>query len=373
LEAAVFRCALLAAVCSQFLFGWVIPVFADELEDTPDTVLAPPPAPAEETAAPAPPESPEPTSTPAKDAAPEPQKLNEPISVPVPESPIESLPDPEASDSGITIRIGPEANDDRPKLTDFSDSRFWPAYGRTQWMPGHRDRFGMFSIAGETAVASDEWGGLAFLSGHGFHFLNGPVQTDLRSKVFDFTWGLHWSGEVMEDWSASFTGRVGLFTDFEDSVRDGWRFPAEAIVFHDWTETLEGVGGVKFLDRENLPALPVLGVILRPDDRVRLEAIFPEPRVGIKVYEKDGSENWLTFSGEIGGGEWAIERSNTDLADVVTYNDYSAILGFHHYNVGKGDYALELGYTFARDLEYRSGAGDFESGDTFFIRWSSRD
>jgi hypothetical protein len=194
----------------------------------------------------------------------------------------------------------------------------------------------------------------------------------LPSKVFDFTWGLHWSGEIMEDWSASLTGNVGVFTDFEDSVRDGWRFPADAVVFHDWSETVRGVGGVKYLDRENLPALPVFGLIFRPDDRVRIEAIFPEPRVAWRVFAEEGAENWLSLSGEIGGGEWAIERSNTDLADIVTYNDYSALFGFHHYNVGQSAQSFELGYTFARDLEYRSGVGDFKPEDIFFLRWSNR-
>jgi hypothetical protein len=241
-----------------------------------------------------------------------------------------------------------------------------------QWMPGHRDRFGIFSSTGGSAVECEEWGGLTFLSGYGYHFLDGPVQTDMPSKVFDFTWGLHWSGEIMEDWSASLTGRVGVFSDFEDSARDGWRFPAEAVVFHDWTESVRGVLGVKYLDRENLRALPVLGMIFRPDDRVRLEAIFPEPRVAWRVHVDEGTENWLSFSGEIGGGEWAIERSNTDLADIATYNDYSAVLGFHHYTVGQMEQAFELGYTFARELEYRSGVGDFDPEDIFFLRWTTR-
>ena len=60
------------------------------------------------------------------------------------------------------------------------------------------------------------------------------------------------------------------------------------------------------------------------------------------------------------------------LADIVTYNDYSAVFGFHHYIVGKSEHAFELGYTFARDLEYRSGAGDFKPEDIFFLRWSNR-
>ncbi len=316
--------ALLAAVCLCSVSSWTVSVLAEDIETPEEAVFTPPPAPPEESIVPPPPKLAEGTGhASVSEASPEPTNANEPISVPVPESAIESLPDPDEDESGITIRIGPEPSKKRNDLMDFSDTRFWPAQGGMKWMPGHRDRFGMFSLTGESAVAWDNWGGLAFLSGYGYHFLNGPIQTDLPSKVFDFTWGLSWSGEIMEDWSASVTGRVGIFTDFEDSARDGWRFPADAVVLHDWTETVRGVGGVKFLDRENLPALPVLGIILRPVDTFRLEAVFPEPRIAIMVLDGVDYDNWLTLSGEIGGGEWAIERANTDLADIVTYNDYT--------------------------------------------------
>lgn len=367
----MFRCALLAAVCLCPVGFWTEAIWGDEVILQEPPVFTPPPAPTEISAEPSSPTPiDEPGTSNASTMPPEPATVHDPISVPVPDSPIESLPEPEDNDSGIRIRIGPDSDEGHPNLIDFSDTRFWPAYGGMKWMPGHRDKFGMFSLTGESAVEWDDWGGLAFLSGYGYHFLNGPVQTDLPSKVFDFTWGLHWSGEITEDWSASLTGRVGIFADFEDSVRDGWRFPADAVVFHDWNETVRGVGGVKYLDRENLPALPVLGVILRPDDRVRIEAILPEPRIAWRVFADEDSENWLSVAGEIGGGEWAIERANTDLADIVTYNDYSAILGFHHYNIGQSEHAFELGYTFARELEYRSGVGDFDPEDTFFLRWS---
>jgi hypothetical protein len=311
-----------------------------------------------------------PTPVFAEAPAPAPISEGELIIVPPPE-PKPASPEPVLqTESGLTIRIGPNPEEKWCELNDFSYAR-WRPVSLTQWMPGHRDRFGMLTFAGDSAVAWEDWGGLASTHGYAVHFLNGPVRSDLPSKLFDLHWGLHWNGEITPGWSASLSGKVGLFTDFEDSVRDGWRFPAHAVVFHDWTETIEGVAGVKYLDRENLPPLPVLGVILRPDDRVRLEAIFPEPRVAWRVHAESDSENWLSLSGEIGGGEWAIERSNTDLADVVTYNDYSAVLGFHHYMLSGTDIAFEIGYVFARDLEYRSGAGDFQPDEAFFIRWSS--
>lgn len=345
--------------------GRVRVVIPPTSEESPQLVPVPEPA----DAATSPSEEKKPAQPPIENPMPDdPPTAPEPITVPSPEDGKEVI-----IEDGGTLKSETEEEDEyRRKPTDFSYTRWWVTRGQTEWIPGHRDRFGMFTWKGETAHVWEDWGNLASIHGLGFHFLNGPVSSDLPSKLFDFSWGLNWIDEIGDGWSASLSGKAGLFTDFEDSVREGWRFPAHAVVFHDWTSTVQGVAGVEYFDRQNLPALPVLGVILKPNERVRLEAVFPEPRIAFRVHAEAKSENWLSFSGEIGGGEWAIERSNTDLADVVTYNDYRIVLGFHGYDLGQLDQAFEIGYLIARDLEYRSGVGDMEPDNTLFFRLSSR-
>ncbi|WP_166821821.1 hypothetical protein [Thalassoroseus pseudoceratinae] len=278
------------------------------------------------------------------------------------------------SETTTEIQIGTDGDSDLwPKVADFSAARWYPDGGGLTWLPGHRDRFGMFSLRSESAGQFSNWENLSLLSGMSFHFLNGPVSTDLPSKLFDFDLGLHWNGEVTDGWWANLRVTAGVYSDIEDSARDGWRFPSEAIVFTDWSNDAQAVFGVKYFDRRNLVALPVGGVILRPDDQLRLELLFPEPRVAWQVSEDDdGTQRWLSLSGQIGGGEWAIERADTDLADVVTYNDYSLVLGFHRFAPGVIDNMFEIGYVFARDLEYRSGVGNFEPEESIFFRLSAR-
>jgi hypothetical protein len=298
-----------------------------------------------------------------KELPPSPAPAPEPLATPEPET---------SSESSVKIAIGPDPDDVWPKPHEFATTRWWPSQGGMTWLPGHRDRFGMFSWTSQSAFAADDWGGLSITHGSGFHFLNGPVQTDLPSKLFDFHWGVHWAGEVMPGWSADLAFSFGVYSDFEDSARDGWRFPSHAVVFYDYTPEVHPVLGVRYLDRNSLTLAPVAGVVLRPDDRVRAELLFPEPRLAIRVGQSEEKEHWLTFSGQIGGGQWAIERSNTDLADVVTYNDYRAVLGFETHMPGMASSAFEAGYVFARDLEYRSGVGDFAPPDTFFVRLVTR-
>ncbi len=373
-------CALIALAGWLLLSRAVCAIVADELAPVQAPVFLPP-APSENPL-------PEPlTDLSSKNADPPPVVEPTPLTVPnINVAPIvvppvvpheigggrpEEIESPSNS-SNITIRIGPDGTRSGPKPADFSTSRWWPGAGTMEWMPGHRDRFGMFSLTGGAAVAWDNWGGISSGFGYGFHFLNGPVQTDLPSRLYDLNWGLNWIGEIMPGWSASLAGKAGIYSDFEDSARDGWRFPAHAVVFHDWTGTVSGALGVKYFARDNLPPLPVVGLVLRPDDRVRIEALFPEPRIAWQVAADEESEHWLSLAGQIGGGQWAIERANTDRADVVTYNDYRAVLGFHNYKPGELDQAFEAGYIFARDLTYRSGVGNFHPGDTFFFRFVSR-
>jgi hypothetical protein len=319
-------------------------------------------------------------TTVVEDTAAEPPAVTPPEEVfadgakpPEPVSELASETDTETqTDTKFEIRIGPDDDEIWPKPPEFSTVRWWPNASATTWLVGRRDRFGIFSLTGTGAYKLDKWPGLSLTSGHGFHFLDGPVQTDMPSKVFDFHWGLHWGGDPADGWYADLALTAGVYSDFEDSARDGWRFPSHAVLFYELTPEWHPVLGVKHFDRQNLGPLPVAGVVVKPADELRLELLFPEPRLAWRVNHDESSEQWLTLSGEIGGGEWAIERSNTDLADVVTYNDYRLVFGFHHFLPSKVDSAFEIGYVFARDLEYRSGVGDYSPPETFFLRWTTR-
>lgn len=375
--------ALLALIGGAIFWQNAIFGFAEQASGgTAEIVIPPAPAVTPEGDSVPPPEPNEPTHEKESDGTPTLKPLpadSAPMPVPEEEGPI-LVPTPDLGteviiEEGGTLRSNSGTGTEGEELSDpldFSAARWRPGKGGMMWMPGHRDRFGIFSLTGESLSLWEDWGGLASTFGHGFHFLNGPVRSDLPSKLFDLSWGLAWNRDLTDGWSASLAAKVGLYTDFEDSVRDGWRFPAHAVVFHDWNETVQGALGVNFLDRQNLPALPVVGLIFRPDERLRLEAIFPEPRIAWRVHAEESSEHWLSLSGQIGGGEWAIERANTDLADVVTYNDYSVVLGFHGYTprAPTTGSVFEIGYTFARDLEYRSNVGNFEPGETLFFRLS---
>jgi hypothetical protein len=243
-----------------------------------------------------------------------------------------------------------------------------PDRGGETWHPGSGDRFGAFSLENVVAEPDGEWEELSSTNGFGVHFLTGPTQTDLPPRVFDFKWGLHWFGEISDRWWVDLAFSVGLYTDFEDSVSEGWRFPSHTVVTWEFSPEVQPVAGVRYFDRNNLGLLPVAGLILRPDDRIRIELVYPEPRVAWRVSADLDEEYWISLSGRIGGGEWAIERIASGLADVATYNDYQIVLAPDIAEKTRSIESFEIGYVFERDLKYRSGRGNFDPPETFFIR-----
>jgi hypothetical protein len=157
--------------------------------------------------------------------------------------------------------------------------------------------------------------------------------------------------------------RAGFFSDFVGSARDGLRFPAHAILFYQVSETRQFVCGIDFLHRDDIPVLPILGAAFRPHPKLWLEAVFPKPRIAVQI----GPHRWWYVAAEMGGGQWAIERVWRE-NDVVTYRDFRVLLGVQQDHVEGYLAFLEMGLVFNRQLEYRSGIGDYQPLDTGFVR-----
>lgn len=228
--------------------------------------------------------------------------------------------------------------------------------------------------------------GLDFHSG--INFVSGPSRpgSDLPERLYDFGWHFHtWAPEFLEieaidlklGLDVSFD--LAIHSDFEDSARDGWRFPGRVLFVSD-TDT-EGVwlaGGFEYLDLEHIQMLPAGGIVMRDDD-ANLELFFPRPRLSVRVDSDDTSEEWMYAMVEYRGAGWAIERSATGLGDIATLSEYRLAIGYEWVplveNEDKDDQTstfFEVSWLFNRDLEYRSGLGNTGLHDTVMFRYGSR-
>lgn len=236
---------------------------------------------------------------------------------------------------------------------------------KTDWLPGGGDQFGMFSLESLPTLTRDETWGL--VTGTGFHFLSGPVRTDMPPRLFDFQIG----GQIRKSLNAEFrydiNFRIGAFSDFEGSAREGVRYPGHAVGYYRYLPGCEFVFGVDYLDRDDIRLLPVAGLILTPYDDLRLELVFPRPSIELRISPKSS----IYVAGELGGGTWAIERVPV-ADDVVTYRDLKLLFGISNHAEDGSVGGIEIGYVFGRELSYRSGNGDYSLGDAVLIRSTTR-
>lgn len=205
--------------------------------------------------------------------------------------------------------------------------------------------------------------------GYNMILLEGPTsQGDLPPRLHatyvDFTW----LPTILARYRLLLAVTPGIYSDFEASNSDALRITGKAIVLHDLVpDRLQLVGGVIYLDRDNLKLLPAGGVIWKPTDWLLVEALFPKPKIATRWNVGQGYEDWLFVTAEFGGNTYAIIRDD-GTKDSVTYADYRLLTGFERKLNGGAGYRFEAGYLFGRDVEYTSGQGNFSPGNTFMLR-----
>jgi len=240
------------------------------------------------------------------------------------------------------------------------------AASETTWLPASDDQFGWVSLENLATLRIGTPSGL--VGGMGFHFLDGPVQTEMPPRLFDFTIGYQRREWIRPNFGWDFVFRVGAFSDFEGSAKDGIRFPSHLVTFWRISPAMTWLLGVDYLDWDDLTLLPVFGAVWMPTDDFRVDVVFPRPRVAMRIMD---SCTWLYLGGEIDGGTWAIER-NDSWNDNATYRDLRLVFGIETWLENGMSSALELGYVFDRELSYRSGLGNYSPQDCLMVRLVGR-
>ncbi len=187
----------------------------------------------------------------------------------------------------------------------------------TEWILGDGDQFGMFSFIFGTAFHRR---GIAngFATGFQWHLFAGPAHVDVPPRVYDFL----------------------------------------------LASNLELVFGVDYIDREDVRILPVGGLILRPTDTIRLQLVFPRPRIDLALNQT----HRLYVSGELGGGEWAIRRDISLVNDLFTYSDLRIAIGLEGTEATDVS-GFEIAWIFNRQIEFLVGPGNAGLDDTVMLRF----
>ena len=280
-------------------------------------------------------------------------------------------------------------------IEDDHKPTYYGSYNSLGWIAGTNDRLGIVEL--DSKPSSRVWfdptqPNLTNIDVEwGVKWLSGPNITDLPPQLFNILFNIGQRFDVDDRLTIDAMISPGWFTDFSNKGVQAFRLPWHLVSYYKMDPDWHWVLGVTDLSRDDIQYLPVIGTVYAPvEGNVRLDLVFPKPRIAWKI--REGSEGnfvdtrnefkggktrswkidplWLTLGGELGGGSYAVSRSDRAY-DVVTYRDYRLIAGLEAKSDDGRATRLEAGWIFDRSVQYRSGVGNYDPTDSFMIRVST--
>ena len=194
-----------------------------------------------------------------------------------------------------------------------------------------------------------------------------PAGIDVPNQLYGVSAELRWLIPFRETWAVDLGAGGGLYSDFSGGSR-GFRVTGRAILVKTVSDRLKWSAGVLYLGRENLKAMPVAGLIYTPEDDVKIELLIPRSRIARRMAWVGTREHWMYFGLELfGGNSWAIEQAG-GVQDVVIYKDNRFIFGYETKAPGALAGRVEVGYVFARHLEFKNDPATLDPGGTMLLR-----
>ena len=268
-------------------------------------------------------------------------------------------------DLDVDSEINPQPSFDAPRDGIFQKVRFNASYmpGRTFSGLGITD----FDLSASFALPIPSRDRpLVITPGVEAHYFDGPTAPDLPPHVYDGWLQIRTLGKLGEYWGYDVAVTPGWHSDFDNNSSEAFRLTGYGFAAYNYSDTLQLVLGVIYLNRTNLRIIPAAGLIWSPDEDTRFELTAPRPTIARRWYADECEEHWFYIAGELGGGTWAIEQDG--VRDVMTYNDYRILLGWEKKTAWGYGALAEIGYVFWRQVSFDSGAPDYDPDSTFIVR-----
>jgi len=207
---------------------------------------------------------------------------------------------------------------------------------------------------------------------YGVHFMDGPNSPDVPPRLHDAAVLFQNYRPLNDEWMLIFDLTIGEFADDESfGSSDALRVTGGGEAVYRTSDTWKWVLGAEYVDRINTKVLPVAGFIYTPNDDAEYRVVFPAPKLAWRLPWTDvpgRDERWFYVAGEFGGGAWAVERT-TGAEDRLDITDWRVYLGVEHKILGGLSRRVELGYVFARKLQYGSDPdNEISLDDTLMAR-----
>ena len=210
--------------------------------------------------------------------------------------------------------------------------------------------------------------------GFGIHYWNGPVNAtgagfDMPPQTFDAYLDLAFNPQVTQRFGGELGFRVGVHSDFDRVVTDSIRLQGRGLAVLSLSDRFQVKFGAWYIDRNWVKILPAGGFVWKPNDEVRFEVLFPNPKLAQRLTTWGTTEWWWYVSGEYGGDAWTVTRQ-AGFLDSVDYNDLRVALGMEFVGITGMRGYFEVGLSFDREIYYtsRAPAALYRPDSTVFIR-----
>ena len=247
----------------------------------------------------------------------------------------------------IALEEGPFAGSDYAAETTFCMT--WLA-------PGGNNGFGTtdFELSHTWYWQPDTAGEpVTMAPGVALHLWDGPGTLDLPPRVYDLYLDLAWRFYNRDGFGIAGGITPGFYGDIEQF--DGNMFQLTGWLLGDWTLSDEWslVGGLAYVRQLQSHLLPIGGAIWRPTPDLRMDLVFPRPRLAWRWFQAPDRDVWLYLAGIFGGGAWSVE-SGAGTSVLVQYSDLRLTFGAEIAHLRGRVAAIEAGYVFSRDISVES-------------------
>lgn len=202
-------------------------------------------------------------------------------------------------------------------------------------------------------------------------FINVPPvqQIHLPPRVYDAYLDAAWNPQVTSWLGGELAFRVGIYSDFHKVTSDALRYTGTGLAVLSFTPSIQVKAGVTYLDRNRVKILPAGGIIWTPNDDIRFEILFPNPKIARRLTTYGNTEWWGYARGEYGGGAWLISIPSPAGDDLrsLDYNDMRFSLGLEFTCLNGFTGLFESGIAFEREL-YHNSRYRVNLNSTVFVR-----
>lgn len=199
-------------------------------------------------------------------------------------------------------------------------------------------------------------------------WIDSQVPIDVPSTLYATGVQFFWRKPISDRWSFMAIAGPSIRSDFSTSDEAFRIFGLALLTWQYIPNELSLSFGAVYLDRADIPLLPAVGLSWTPSPSLRLDLRFPESRLSYRI-AKNGAESevWAYLAGGLGGNTWAVTRQS-GRSDELSLRDFRLKVGLQRIIDGGGGCFVELGYAFARRLEYERTDTEISLSDAIVLQ-----